>query len=469
MFAVAHEPSLATTSTTSTLATTSTAGPAEAVSAERIVDVARSRVAEVLVLVTLAVAPVFLVVSGDPSKWKRGVIFQAVDLLLIALATFRAKAIVRGILAERTGVTTALVAVLAALALSFALHPSTTGAMTLARFAGAIALIAELAHGSPEFRASAAKVWLGWCAVQALVAVGQKALGHGLGVPGEVGEPFEYLNGFAVPTGTSYGPHPIAAMGLVGIGLAVFGLHHGLVSRRWATLGAMGGAVTVGITCGTAGAVSLALLLISAVTTATVRRRRRQPDENRNVVPVLIAVAIAFALAASASIDGWRFKAERSATTDVAAASNGRAGMIDEAVAMIKRWPILGVGPGRFMATRDAHPDIKALATEDQQVHNVPLLIVTESGVVGAIALGALVVTLARRIRRQAFALALCAAMSGHLMFDHAPWTFGFGMVQIALVLGFVGAGQSAARGGLQEPGVTKKSATLATNPLAAS
>lgn len=386
----------------------------------------------------LASAPVFLVLSGDPSRWKRGVIFQLIDLLLGALAVLGAAAVVRSARAENRSLGATLVALFAALSVSFVVHPSSTGAMTLFRFAGAIVLAQTLASAPRQLRVQATKVWLAWCVAEAILAVAQVGLGRALGVPGEVGIPFEELNGFKVPTGTSYGPHPIAAMGLVGIGLALFGTHHGYVSKRWTVVGASAGAVIVGVTCGTAGAVSLTALLLAASIRAVVLRRHQALTPG--VLPVLLGVVVAFGIAAGVSIDGWRFKAERTATTDVVSASNGRAGMIDEAVAMIKQWPILGVGPGRFMATRDAHPDIAALATEDQQVHNVPLLIVTESGVLGACALVAVGVALARRMRRQAFALTVLLAMVGHALFDHAPWTFGFGMVQIALVIGFAAA-----------------------------
>jgi hypothetical protein len=116
--------------------------------------------------------------------------------------------------------------------------------------------------------------------------------------------------------------------------------------------------------------------------------------------------------------------------------------MIDEAVTMIRRWPVAGVGTGRFMATRDAHPDIAALATEDQPVHNVPLLIAAESGAFGIAAMALLALALVRAARRRPIAVVVLAALTGHVLFDHAPWTFGFGMVQLALVLGFVASAQ---------------------------
>ncbi len=391
----------------------------------------------------LAAAPVFLVLSGDPSRWKRGVIFQLIDAFLAALAVLGAAAVVRSARAEGRSPGAALVALFAALSVSFVVHPSSTGAMTMVRFAGAIVLAQTLATAPRQLRVQATKVWLAWCVAEAVLAVAQVSLGRAIGVPGEVGIPFEELNGFKVPTGTSYGPHPIAAMGLVGIGLALFGTHHGYVSKRWAVVGASAGAVIVGVTCGTAGAVSLTALLLAASIRAV--RLRRQRALAPSVLPVLLGIVVVFGIAAGASIDGWRFKAERTATTDVAAASNGRAGMIDEAFAMIKQSPLLGVGPGRFMATRDAHPNIAALATEDQQVHNVPLLIVTESGFLGAVALAGLCLAMARRMRRGAFALTVLLTMVGHALFDHAPWTFGFGMVQIALVIGFAGAASEAA------------------------
>ncbi len=403
-----------------------------------------TRLAESVALAVVGAAPLFLVVSGDPSTWKRGVILQVVDVLLIALAACRLPAVGRRAFGDRRGVGAGLLTLLASLAAALVAHPSSMGTMTVLRFAGAVALVDVIAHAQPQWRSTAARVWLGWTVFEAGVAVTQKLLGRAIGVPGEVGIPFETLGTFTVPTGTSYGPHPIAAMGLVAIGLAVFGTHHRFVSRPWAITGAAAGAVIVGVTCGTSGALSLIVVFIVGSVRAVriARRRGGGTVAAPTVAPVLIAAALAFGLAAAFSIEGWTFKAERSATTDVVAASNGRAGMIDEAFAMIRRWPALGVGPGRFLATRDAHPEIKALASEDQAVHNVALLIVAESGALGALALAIAAIAVARRVRATPYALTVLAAMFGHVMFDHAPWTFGFGMVQLALVLGFaVGVG----------------------------
>ena len=398
------------------------------------------RIAESAALAVLGAAPLFLVVSGDPSTWKRGVILQVVDLFLVALALLRVPSVVKRAVADPRSVAAGLFGVLAALAIALALHPSSMGVMTVLRFAGAISLVDVLSHSRPKFRTIAARLWLSWTVVEALVAVSQKLLGRAIGVPGEVGIPFETLGTFTVPTGTSYGPHPIAAMGLVAIGLAVFGTHHRLLSRGWAIAGSSAGAVIVAITCGTSGALSLTAVFVAGIV-RLVRERRAAASTRAtpaaSVGAVLLAVALAFGIGAALSIDGWTFKAERTATADVSAASNGRAGMIDEAVAMIRRWPVVGVGPGRFLATRDAHPDIAKLATEDQAVHNVALLIVTESGALGALALVAAALGVARRARATPYAVTVLVAMLGHTMFDHAPWTFGFGMVQLALVIGF--------------------------------
>lgn len=400
-----------------------------------------SAVAQMVGLVTLGVAPCFLVVSGDPSHWKRGVILQLVDLLLALLALTQLPVIVTELRANRFVVTRGLVALLCALSIAFAIHPSSMGAATLVRLLGAIGLVHLLVSGPATFRGSAARLWIVWCSVEAFVVVGQKLLGHRVGLPGEVGDPFELLGNYKVPTGTSYGPHPVAAMGLVGLGLALYVTFHGLLSRRWGIAGACAGAVIVGVTCGTSSAISLAAVLISASVACIRSSRSANRSAALRTASIVGCGVLAFGIAAGASLEGWRFKAERTATTDVTAASNGRAGMIDESLAMIRRFPIVGVGPGRFLATRDVNPDIARLATEDQPVHNVPLLIVTEAGALGAVALLFLAFVVARRIRGHALALTVLAAMLGHVMFDHAPWTFGFGMVQLALVLGLAAAG----------------------------
>jgi O-Antigen ligase len=394
-------------------------------------------------LCAVGLAPFHVVVYGGPGQLRRGVVFQFVDVALAVLLAVKLPATVRAAFStqvNRRSVPAAALAVFCALLLSAIVHPfSTMGVATLVRFGGAVALVQLLTRCGERFVGAVAKLWVGVSVVEAMCVLLQRLLGRRIGFPGEYGTPFETLGTFKIPSGTLSGPHPVAALGLVAFALALYGTHHGLIGKAWGLAGAASGSAIVGVTCGTSSALSLFAIFVAAVV-ASIRSRKSGAV---SVVRLLMVAAAVFLATAAWSIDGWKSKADRTATTNIEQAGNGRVGMLKESVSMMKRWPVFGVGPGRFMAERDANPDLKALATEDQPVHNVAMLIVNESGLFGAAALFGLALAVARRVRRHSFSVVVLCAMSGHVLFDHAPWTFGGGMVYLALVLGFVGRERS--------------------------
>jgi O-antigen ligase len=100
------------------------------------------------------------------------------------------------------------------------------------------------------------------------------------------------------------------------------------------------------------------------------------------------------------------------------------------ALTLIKRHPTLGVGAGNF-GEASLEEGLQALFGEP--AHSVPLLIVAELGVPGALAgLGLLVggLLLARRNPRlMAPALAGCCALGVLMLLDHYLWTMAPGRV----------------------------------------
>jgi hypothetical protein len=96
------------------------------------------------------------------------------------------------------------------------------------------------------------------------------------------------------------------------------------------------------------------------------------------------------------------------------------------ALSLIKRHPTLGVGAGNF---GEASLEAGLQAIFGEPAHSVPLLIVAEMGVPGALAGLALTVGLLLVLRRNPAALAGCCALGVLMLLDHYAWTMALGRV----------------------------------------
>ena len=340
-----------------------------------------------LLIAVIVTAPIFVVLGHYPSygTWSYRPYFTVVDVMLVALTGTRLVPTLRGLAKDRSAATArALAALWVSLAIAFMIHPGAFGAATLVRLAAIITMTYMIGRANRQQLAVVTTTLVAATAFEAVVCLLQKITGHALGLAilGEFGSPFNPVGKHLAPTGTIFYPFPLAGLGLVTASIAIAAAVRGIVRTRVAVVGAMAGGVLVGLSFSVAGALSALALLACGVVALVVDR-----SVARRILAVgLLAFAIGLAGAGAMDPGGWVFKGERS-TQGVEAAGNGRVGMLREAAAMVRRWPITGIGPGNFMPVRDAHPEIKALASEPQPVHMVPLLIVVEGGILAAAAL----------------------------------------------------------------------------------
>jgi O-antigen ligase len=96
------------------------------------------------------------------------------------------------------------------------------------------------------------------------------------------------------------------------------------------------------------------------------------------------------------------------------------------ALSLIKRHPTLGVGAGNF---GEASLEAGLQAIFGEPAHSVPLLIVAEMGVPGALAGLVLAVGLLLGLRRNPAGLAGCCALGVLMLLDHYAWTMALGRV----------------------------------------
>jgi O-antigen ligase len=96
------------------------------------------------------------------------------------------------------------------------------------------------------------------------------------------------------------------------------------------------------------------------------------------------------------------------------------------ALSLIKRHPTLGVGAGNF---GEASLEAGLQAIFGEPAHSVPLLIVAEMGIPGALAGLILAFGVLLGLRRNPAGLAGCCALAVLMLLDHYPWTMALGRV----------------------------------------
>jgi O-antigen ligase len=126
----------------------------------------------------------------------------------------------------------------------------------------------------------------------------------------------------------------------------------------------------------------------------------------------------------------------------------GRFWLDRQAIRIIEKSPVLGVGAGSFILEL---ADNAVQGAPIEPVHNLPLLISSELGVVGLILFLGLAISIALKIirshsRQAILAGAMVTGLAVTGLFDHYFWTLAPGRIMFGLVLG-LWAGQAASHG----------------------
>jgi hypothetical protein len=386
--------------------------------------------------VVLAFAPltVLLDVGGGAlgDDFGRRAWLFASDLPLAALVVAAGPAVVRRL---RTpwwvGRALALVAVL--LAVAWAFHPSIEGALQVFRVAGAVVVAGTVVEASERDS---------WRIVLAVAAGGQAALalaqivagGHvGLTVLGEMDDPFYPVGDVSAPSGTLIHPYVLAAHALVAAGV---------LARRavrqpgvWWLLAAGVAVAPMGFTYSRAAALG-AIGLVGALATGAALGRA---DRRRFGLPAVV-LALVLAVSAGLGADGWSGRvAQTTSAGTTSDLTTGRGELVRQALDIIGDSPITGVGPGRYVESLPEHAARNGIR---KPVHNVPLLLAAEGGVLAGLA-AALVLVAAGwiAVRRGWAAVALWLAFLPLLLLDHMAYTFPVGLVLLGVWTGALDSG----------------------------
>ena len=268
-----------------------------------------------------------------------------------------------------------------------------------------------------------------WAVVQCGLAVAQRIHGGAIGL-GRLGEsPYPYVHfGPAVATqGTMVHPYLLAGLAMLAASLIVWAV----VTHRhpiWIVLGAVAVA-PVGFTYSRAGLLGFALLGGCVGLAALLRGGRHWL-----AVGALVVGAAVPALIWS---NGWTQRAQQ--TTSGAAVNSidtDRSTLIKQALHLIKREPVLGVGPGRYVIElRDRH--MAKIAGVYKPVHDLPLLVAAEGGVLAGALMVALLGATGWQARRAGWlGLAVFLNFLPWVLLDHFPYTFPQGLAMTGVWIG---------------------------------
>ncbi len=406
-------------------------------------------------LVAIAIGPASssTAIPGRGADWTREPLFRLVDgplLVIAALQVLPVLARVRTLVRAPRRLTAAdlgfvaFAAMVAWVGLSWAVYGRAIGGLMLVRLVASVG-IADLVQRLPVTRRVVVlKTMVGLVVFEGIVCMAQLVVDGpiGLGVLGEGSDPFNRLGPWRAPMGTSYYPYPLSAVALLTLGLVLWAVDRRLLHPGWGVAGALGAGVIVGSGYSVVGAV-----MVVGIAFAFVVRSLPAPSDRlatglgtrrfRGAASIVLVTFLGSLVVTGVSLgEGWQWKGERSASSDAAVASSGRADQIRVGLAVAEKWPLLGIGPGNFTVMRETHPELDRVSTDAQIPHSMPVLVAVEAGIPAlALLVLAVAATLWRRPRR---ALVVLMAMSGYLAGDLMHWYTGFGVMQVGIWFGFL-------------------------------
>jgi hypothetical protein len=400
----------------------------------------------------LALAATILVMPFPRVLWASGqnsgdFSFQTyvfpVDAAFAALLIFSIRPLIGRIRSRSVGLATAAAGLLwAALVVALAFHPSGRGVLHLFRFAGVIAAADTLAslRRSTE-RTVAVGALVVTTGLQAMIAVLQRFNGGsplGLFSLGEQTVPWTPLFGGKATYGTMVHAYVLAALGGLTVAICIAGALRDVIPRRLAFAGVVAGAVPMAITYSRMSV----LAVVGLAVTLTVCLRRRDPRRGL-AARLLLALAIGALVPAAVSPGPWLGRAGQSSGRTSEDISTGRVTLMHQSLSLLAKHPLTGVGPGRYsFAVRD-DPAIRKLDSRPMvfPVHNVPLLIAAEGGILAVLAILAVGLALGWQTRRGGVAVvSVLLGLLPFILLDHLNWTYPQGLLLLGLWLGAVDA-----------------------------
>lgn len=373
--------------------------------------------------------------SGNAGYDFQAILFPS-DLPLILLIVAMVPKVAGRVRDRTLGLCASLALALTAwMVVAFAFHPSQRGVADLVRLAGIVAIIVAIQELSTRSERALVLGALGVVAVfETVVATVQLVTKApaGLNAVGELTDPFWKFGSAVAPEGTMVHPYVLAALALVaGVVFAVVSVRR----RSWgfALLAAVAVA-PLGFTFSRAGLLGFVAALVCIGTGLLTADRSRY-------VPAIVGLCVGAALTAGVWNAGWVTRTSQS----VSSASGGadlttdRGWLMHEAKLLIGGHPVVGVGPGRYViALKERYGyERKRSVAVFKPVHNLPLLLAAEGGVMAGVLMSALLIGAGwQALRTSRLALALWVVFIPFTLLDHLAYSFPQGLIITGVWLG---------------------------------
>jgi hypothetical protein len=394
----------------------------------------------VLLALVLLLMP-FPLVLKKLTSGNAGYDFQAIlfpsDLPLIVLTVVMVPRLVGRIRARTLGLCAWLALALTAwMAVAFVAHPSQRGVADLVRLAGIVAIIVAIQELSTTLERTVVLGALGIVAVFETVVASIQLITRapaGLNAVGEFKDPLWKFGSALAPQGTLVHPYVLAAFALVaGLIFAIASVQR----RSWRLAAVAALAVApVGFTFSRAALLGLAVALIVLGTGLLTADRARY-------VPAVVGLCVGAALTAGIWNAGWITRTHQTVSaTGGASLTTDRGWLIHESKVLIGAHPVTGVGPGRYVIAlkerygHERNPHVGVF----KPVHNMPLLVAAEGGVIGGLLMATLLIGAGwQALRAGRLGLALWVVYMPFSQLDHLGYSFPQGLIITGVWLGVI-------------------------------
>lgn len=314
---------------------------------------------------------------------------------------------------------------------SYLVHPDVVGMVRILRTFGILVIAETLASLAPEMRSKFEKAIVGVGVFEVLLTVVHRILGKAV-APGiiEFGSNVVARENPAISVGSLQHQYVLAGLGLLVGAVSILGLIRSTLPPLWAFAGIGTCAYLAVQSVGRAAFLGVAILAFTLCVAVIVR-----PTIRRNLALGIVVIGLGSGIGYQITRNGWETRSTGATITKDA----GRPAMYEQAYRLWQDSPIVGVGTGRYNIALLDRPDLTKLTNEFLPVHDVPLHIAAETGILGlGTALG-FAVLMWKRLRKLGLLMILPAgAIAPFLIFDVFHWAIPTGILQLGVFVGML-------------------------------
>jgi O-Antigen ligase len=314
---------------------------------------------------------------------------------------------------------------------SYVVHPDLLGMIRILRTFGILVIAETLASLAPELRAKFEKGIVAVGVFEVLLTVAHRILGRAI-APGviEFGSNVVARENAAISVGSLQHQYVLAGLGLLVGAVSVLGLIRSTLPPLWAFAGIGTCAYLAVQSVGRAAFLGVAALAFSLIVGLFAR-----PTIRKNLLLGVLVIAAGSAIGYGITRNGWETRSTSATITKDA----GRPAMYKQAFGLWKSSPVVGVGTGRYNVALLGEPTLIKLTNEFLPVHNVPLHLAAETGILGLGTVLGFALLLWKRLRSLGLLVVMpAAAIAPFIIFDVFHWVIPTGILQLGVFVGML-------------------------------